>query len=150
MKKNYLVPVLILLAGCASSTGVVKYGEDTYMVSGTKKVPNYASGSEVKVSILSEANDYCNNMGKKVKLVNSQQKDQGFFESASAEIQFKCLNANDPELKQDAVSSNEVKQTTFSKTSATDKLKELDSMHQQGLISDSEYASKKKAILDSM
>ena len=37
-----------------------------------------------------------------------------------------------------------------SKTSTTDKLKELDSMRQQGLINDSEYAIKKKAILDAM
>jgi len=37
-----------------------------------------------------------------------------------------------------------------SKTSTTDKLKELDAMHQQGLISDSEYAAKRKAILDAM
>lgn len=36
------------------------------------------------------------------------------------------------------------------KASTTDKLKELDSMHQQGLINNSEYANKKKAILDSM
>jgi hypothetical protein len=34
--------------------------------------------------------------------------------------------------------------------SATDKLKELDSMHKQGLITDSEYASKKQKILKSM
>jgi|GEM_PF-2733100 hypothetical protein len=40
--------------------------------------------------------------------------------------------------------------SSTSKTSTTDKLKELDSMHQQGLINDSEYASKKKAILDAM
>lgn len=36
------------------------------------------------------------------------------------------------------------------KASTTDKLKELDSMHQQGLINNSEYVNKKKAILDSM
>ena len=36
------------------------------------------------------------------------------------------------------------------KASTTDKLKELDSMHQQGLINNSEYANKKKEILDSM
>jgi hypothetical protein len=40
--------------------------------------------------------------------------------------------------------------TSPSKASTTDKLKELDSMHQQGLINDGEYASKKKAILDAM
>lgn len=37
-----------------------------------------------------------------------------------------------------------------SKGSTADKLKELNSMHQQGLINDSEYANKKKAILDAM
>lgn len=35
-------------------------------------------------------------------------------------------------------------------TTSTDKLIELNSMHQQGLINDSEYAAKKKAILDAM
>jgi hypothetical protein len=43
-----------------------------------------------------------------------------------------------------AVSSPSAKATT------TDKLKELELIHQQGLINDSEYATKKKAILEAM
>jgi hypothetical protein len=39
---------------------------------------------------------------------------------------------------------------TSSKASSTERLKELDGMHQQGLISDSEFARKKRAILDAM
>jgi hypothetical protein len=35
-------------------------------------------------------------------------------------------------------------------TTTTDKLLELNNMHQQGLINDSEYATKKKAILEAM
>jgi hypothetical protein len=49
-----------------------------------------------------------------------------------------------------AASSPNATTSSPSKASTTDKLKELDSMHQQGLINDSEYANKKKAILDAM
>jgi hypothetical protein len=35
-------------------------------------------------------------------------------------------------------------------TPSMDKLKELTLMHEQGLINDSEYAAKKKTILDAM
>jgi len=49
-------------------------------------------------------------------------------------------------------SANSPNATTSSphKTSTIDELKELDSMRQQGLINDSEYVNKKKAILDAM
>jgi hypothetical protein len=39
---------------------------------------------------------------------------------------------------------------TSDKPSIADKLKELDSLHKQGLITDSEYANKKQEILKSM
>lgn len=40
--------------------------------------------------------------------------------------------------------------SSLTKTSTTDKLKELDSMRRQGLIDDTEYANKKRAILNAM
>lgn len=49
-----------------------------------------------------------------------------------------------------AASSPNATTSSPRRASATDKLKELDSMHQQGLINDSEYANKKKTILDAM
>ncbi len=40
--------------------------------------------------------------------------------------------------------------TTSDKPSVTDKLKELDALHKQGLITDSEYANKRQEILKAM
>jgi hypothetical protein len=147
MKKIYLVPVLILLSACASSSGVVKVGEDTYTVSGSGKSPSGYAGSEVMKAVFKEANDYCAEMSKKVNVVTTHMNDQSFGIPAAAEIQFKCLAANDPELKKEADKSPS---SQSNKSSTTEKLKELESMRQQGLISDSEYTSKKKTILDAM
>ena len=146
MKRIYLAPMLVLLSACASSSGVVKVGEDTFTLSGTGKSPAGYAGSEVMKAVYSEANDYCNGMGKKIKVVTTQMHDQTFPNPADASIQFLCVDANSPQIKKEADNSPSAK----SNKSTTEKLKELDGMHQQGLINDSEYATKKKAILDAM
>ncbi len=71
----------------------------------------------------------------------------------NAELKFKCLpkevlvtNTSQP-VQGASVATTPA---TANSPSATDKLKELDSMHKQGLISDAEYQQKRKQILDSL
>ena len=129
MNHNYILGVLmVVLAGCASSSGVVPIGSDTYSISRSNKSID-PSGAKVKADALIEANQYCADKGKQVELLKSDQKDMVLFSSdAQAEIEFRCVTGK----------------------GATEKLRELESMHKQGLINDSEYAGKKKAILDAM
>jgi hypothetical protein len=102
MIKVYLLCIslsILILTACASSSGVVPIGKDTYMISRTQKGFSGSSG-KVKAEAFKEANQFCESQGKKLQIVSTSQKDMVLFTSdPSAEIQFMCLDAQDPELK---------------------------------------------------
>jgi len=90
-----LVPVA-LLAGCAAS-GPVPMGKDTYMLSNTGAW-SWSSGAGLKGDLLREADAFCKKQDKQLMPINTAQKDGGFSNFAQAELQFRCLAENDPEL----------------------------------------------------
>ena len=91
--------LVFALQGCVSSSGVVKTGPDTFMISRSEKGFRGVS-SKVKADAISDAEEWCQKRGKVMKVISSSQKDMVPFTSdASAEIHFKALDANDPELK---------------------------------------------------
>lgn len=79
---------LVVLAGCATNTGVVKISDNLYMIG--KQGGWESSGSAVRVELYKEAGQYCSNMGKKFVPVSGQSDDQGPGKHATAEIHFKC------------------------------------------------------------
>src|ERR1035441_7840053 len=82
----------LLVAGCASTQGVVSAGPGVYMISKTHKGFSGASGP-VLAAALEEANQYCVARGKVMKVVKTAQKDMVPFKSdASAEVYFKALD----------------------------------------------------------
>jgi hypothetical protein len=90
MKKTPTFLVLLLTA-CASSSGVVPMGSETFMVSRSEKGFD-TTGSRVKADALKEANTYCSGRGKALELVNTSEKDMVPFKSdAQAEVVFKCV-----------------------------------------------------------
>jgi len=76
------------LAGCVSSTGIVKISDDTFMLGAQD--PNTRSSSDVKVALYKEANAFCQKDGKKFIQLSNVGEDFKPGSSASAEIQFKC------------------------------------------------------------
>ena len=94
-----IVPSIFLLAlsGCATSTGVVPMGKDTYMIAIGGKTT--ASGGKLKAQALKEAAEYCSQKNKQLQVVNTQQRDMSFGIDPSAEIQFMCLDSSDVEFQ---------------------------------------------------
>ena len=94
-----LVFAIILVFGCSTTSGVVPIGDDTYIISRSEKGFN-TTGSRVKAEAYKEAYQYCTEKEKKLMITKTTQKDMVPFTSdAQAEIEFKCLDAHDPELK---------------------------------------------------
>ena len=79
---------VLVISGCAANTGVVKIGDDTYLLG--KQGGWESSGSAVKVGLYKEANQFCSDIGKKFVQTSAQSDDQGPGKHATAEIQFKC------------------------------------------------------------
>ncbi len=55
--------IALALAGCATTTGIVAVGPDTYMVS-EMRAPALGGGPEAQRAVLAEANAFCASQGR--------------------------------------------------------------------------------------
>jgi hypothetical protein len=98
MKAVYLT-LAALLAGCASNSGIIPIGQDTYMVS-RQAATGFSGSGTLKAEAFQEANRYCLSQGKNLQVVstNEAQPPYIFGNFPKAEVQFMCLNSNDSEM----------------------------------------------------
>ena len=89
----------VLVAGCASNSGVVPTGPDTYMVS-RQAATGFSGSGTLKAEAFGEANRYCAGQKKTMQVGNTNEATGpvilGNF--PKAEVQFMCLDAGDPDL----------------------------------------------------
>jgi len=85
-----------LLTSCASNSGVVTIGADTFMVS-RQASSGFSGLGTLKADALREANKYCMSHNKHVRVMNSIQSSPPyvFGNFPRAEIQFMCLDKTD-------------------------------------------------------
>ena len=168
MKKlTLLLAVILGLSGCAYSSGVVSTGADTYMIARTEERLD-GSSNNVKATILKQANEHCESLGRKLKVLSTSQKDMVLFTSdATAEVHFTCLEENDPRLKleeNDPRLKRNAADYVMEKNSdisidlkTTDKsektldvyteLLKLDDLKKKGIITEEEFEAQKKKLL---
>ncbi len=98
MKALLFVPFLFL-AGCASNSGVVPIGKDTYMVS-RQASTGFSGSGNLKADALREANQYCGSLNKSLQVVSTQEAQPPYIlgNFPKAEVQFMCLDERDAEL----------------------------------------------------
>ena len=99
MIKGLFVIMCLGFAGCASNSGVVSIGPDTYMVS-RQAATGFSGSGTLKAEAFQEANQYCINQGKKLQVVSTHEASPPYIfgNFPKAEVHFMCLNANDPQL----------------------------------------------------
>ncbi len=97
MKVGYF-SFVFLLVGCASNSGVVPIGPDTFMVS-RQAATGFSGSGTLKAEAFQEANQYCLAQQKKLQVVNTTEAQPPFVlgNFPKAEVQFMCLDANDSE-----------------------------------------------------
>jgi len=94
------IMTLLLLSGCAINSGVIPMGQDTFMI--TRQAATGFSGlGNLKVEAWEEANEFCIEQGKCLQVVNTRKSQPPYIlgNFPRVEIQFKCLNAKDPEYQ---------------------------------------------------
>lgn len=90
MRKIGAIFTAITLAGCASS-GVIPFGQDTYMVTKKSAGGMFVAGSQVKADLYIEANEYCARSGKTVETVSATSQNAiPLTRMPNAELQFRC------------------------------------------------------------
>lgn len=93
-----------IIAGCASSTGVVPIGQDSYMIS-KRGGSAFTSAGSLKADVFTEANEFCDKKGRKLFGLREGTLDGGIGVYPRAELEFMCLAPGDPNLKKAAYSA---------------------------------------------
>jgi hypothetical protein len=88
--KTFLPACFVLLAGCASSTGVIPMGQDTFMVSYQNNGPGASLGA-LKASALQDAKAHCGANQKDFEVVLTQDVPRSFGQMPEAALQFRCV-----------------------------------------------------------
>jgi hypothetical protein len=83
---------LFFLAACASSSGVVPIGKDTYMLS-RQAASGFSGTGNLKADALREANQYCASLNKSVQVVSTHEAQPPYIlgNFPKAEVQFMCV-----------------------------------------------------------
>jgi hypothetical protein len=99
MRGLIMVMACAALGGCASSTGILPAGPDTYTIS-ERFAPVRGGGNEAERDALTKANEYCqqqgrvfvpNNMGQSGNLAHP-------YGATGYTVTFKCLPLDDPAI----------------------------------------------------
>jgi hypothetical protein len=91
----------LFVASCAGATHVVPTGPNTYMVA-SRGTMGWSSGGAQKAKAFEEADAYCKASGKVFQVIRTNETAGGFGQIASGEVEFRCLNPDDPALRQPA------------------------------------------------
>lgn len=139
-KLKYLLPLLIV--GC-SSPGVVKVGDNLYTVS-ERSQPTQAAAEHIPDPAIDDVNnaakDYCDQNKQVVKALSMDQPIDPTIRQEDFKLTFSCVNPDGqaPAPQSAALSPN------------AQRLQELKNLRDQGVITQSQFESKRAQILQDM
>jgi hypothetical protein len=99
MKSTTILLFAVILTGCASNSGIIPIGKDTFMVS-RQAATGFSGSGTLKAEAFQEASAYCAGQGKALQVVSTQEAQPPFLlgNYPKAEVQFMCLTDGDAEL----------------------------------------------------
>jgi hypothetical protein len=82
----------IMLAGCASHTGVTPNGRDGYLIA-KQAATGFPGLGNLKAEAMSEANDYCRSQGRDFQIVSAKETQPPYVMGnyPRTEIEFRCI-----------------------------------------------------------
>lgn len=157
--RNLLFFATIVIGGCASHSGVVPIGKDTFMVS-RQAATGFSGSGTLKAEAFQEATRYCEQSGKLLQVISTHEASPPYILAnfPKAEIQFMCLTSADselgrPRLAKSADTTVEIKdgrsssvQPAKSKDVYAELIK-LDDLRKKGIITEVEFNVEKKKLL---
>ena len=89
--KKLIVCITVILSGCASNSGVVPMGSDTFFVS-RQAATGFSGAASLKAEVLQEANQHCQTQRKTMEVVMLTEAQPPFIlgNYPKAEVQFRC------------------------------------------------------------
>ena len=96
--KLSLLALVTILVGCASTTDVVPYGKDSFMLS-TGDVWGAHSTGSLQVKAAQRASEFCAQRGKVFIVRNTGGQGVQLFSATSSTLIFSCISEGDPEYQ---------------------------------------------------
>jgi hypothetical protein len=91
LKKFFIVIVYAaVIAGCASTTGVVSMGKDTYLIAREDNGPAASLGA-IKAATFKEAASFCSGQGKTMQVTKESDTPRSFGKFPQTTLQFTCV-----------------------------------------------------------
>lgn len=154
-----IIAAVVFLAGCASNSGVIPIGQDTFMVS-RQAATGFSGSGTLKAEAFQEASQYCTSLGKSLQVVSTHEASPPYILAnfPKADIQFMCLDAKDaelnrPKLGKEADSVLVIKKDIHTKDESIKfndtygELIKLDDLRKKGIITEAEFDVQKKKLL---
>lgn len=88
--KNLILITLLALAGCASTTGIVPTGQNTFMIAREDNGPAASLGT-IKAATFKEAGGYCVAQGKNVKTISESDTPRSLGQFPQTTLHFTCI-----------------------------------------------------------
>lgn len=98
MRQVITVLISIGLIGCASTSDIVPYGADSYMLSSDDVWGGYSQGS-LQVKAAQRATDFCAKKEKVFIVRNTNSQGTQGWTSTSSTLIFSCVSKDDPEYQ---------------------------------------------------
>ncbi len=86
-----LVIVFSIILSACGSTGVIQTDKDQYLVSVKNAKLGFVSAAEEKAEAYKKANKFCKDKNLNVETIKIDEVGSGVFQSASATLEFKCV-----------------------------------------------------------
>lgn len=97
MKKIILIAAICsAMAGCATTSPIVPYGRDSYLINAEDVWGGNSSGS-LQVKAAQEANKFCASQGKVMRVRNTSGEGTAGWTTTSANLVFSCIAESDTE-----------------------------------------------------
>ena len=89
MKRLLFLSFVVATAGCASTTGIIPAGKDTFVISREDNGPASSLGS-IKAAVYKESSAYCAGQGKAMEIVREVDVPRSFGQFPQTTLHFTC------------------------------------------------------------
>jgi len=137
--------IALLVCGCASNSGIIPTGADTYMVS-RQAATGFSGLGTLKADALEEATQYCLRENKNLHVISATEAEPPFIfgNFPKANVQFKCVDVATEDTN--TVTADTSDQAKIRKD-VYDELLKLNDLRERGILTDAEFDAEKKKLL---
>lgn len=145
-----IVSVSALLAGCANP-GVVQLSSDTYLLARNDKAGIFGNVAKLKAEVIEDANKFAESKGKAAVPISQDSTPAYPGHFATFDYQFRLVDKDSPQAVGGQLNYADTTSGSKNNRSAVAleaEITRLDSLRKKGLLTDAEFESAKKKLLD--